>query len=184
MPPPAARHAARIPARTKTPTTSHRRKITRHNSFIRYTDPRSTGLFPLASRSPWSDLESERDRLFEAVLSDFTAPAFFADQRCPVDLYEDKDHTFVRAELPGVTKDGLEFSAGEGRLTVRGRRAWTAPKEWTSVYRESLDAPFQLELQHDNLIDVDKIHAELKDGVLRVALPKAEAAKPRKIAIN
>jgi HSP20 family molecular chaperone IbpA len=39
-------------------------------------------------------------------------------------------------------------------------------------------------LEHDNSIDVDKIHAELRDGVLRVALPKTEARKPRKIAVG
>lgn len=39
-------------------------------------------------------------------------------------------------------------------------------------------------LQHDNCIDVEKIHAELKDGVLRISLPKAEAIKPRKVTVN
>jgi HSP20 family molecular chaperone IbpA len=86
--------------------------------------------------------------------------------------------------LPGVTKEGLEISAEEGHLTVRGRRAWNAPKGWVTVYRESLEAPFELALQHDNLIDVEKIHAELKDGVLRVSLPKTDAVKPRKIQVS
>lgn len=88
------------------------------------------------------------------------------------------------AQLPGVTKDGLELTAEEGRITVRGRRAWQKPEGWTAVYRESVDAPYELTLEHDNTVDADKIHAELKDGVLRVSLPKAEAVKPRKIAVN
>ncbi|AOS44445.1 Spore protein SP21 [Lacunisphaera limnophila] len=88
------------------------------------------------------------------------------------------------AQLPGVTKEGLELTAEEGRVTVRGRRAWQKPEAWTAVYRESVDAPYELTLEHDNTVDADKIHAELKDGVLRVSLPKAEALKPRKIAVN
>lgn len=90
----------------------------------------------------------------------------------------------LTAHLPGVTKDGLELTAEEGRLTLRGRRAWRKPEGWTAIYRESADAPYELVLEHDNTVDTDKIHAELKDGVLRVSLPKAEAVKPRKIAVN
>ncbi len=90
----------------------------------------------------------------------------------------------LTVHLPGVAKDGLELTAEEGLLSIRGRRAWTQPAGWTALYRESADAPFALALEHDNAVDVDRIHAELKDGVLRVSLPKAEALKPRKISVN
>lgn len=90
----------------------------------------------------------------------------------------------LTAHLPGVAKEGLELTAEEGRITVRGRRGWQKPDGWTAIYRESLDAPYELTLEHDNTVDAAKIHAELKDGVLRASLPKAEAVKPRKIAVN
>ena len=90
----------------------------------------------------------------------------------------------LTAQLPGVTKEGLEVTAEEGYVTIRGSRAWQKPEGWTSLYRESYDAPFELTLEHDNTVDAGKIQAELKDGVLRVSLPKAEALKPRKIAVN
>jgi HSP20 family molecular chaperone IbpA len=86
--------------------------------------------------------------------------------------------------LPGVAKDGLELTIENQELRVVGRRTWTPPSGWTTVYRESVEAPFVLVLTHDNAIDADKIAAELKDGVLRASLPKAEALKPRKIVIN
>jgi len=100
------------------------------------------------------------------------------------DLAESAEAWALTAHLPGVTKEGLELSAEDGLITLRGRRAWQKPEGWTAVYRESLDAPYALTLQHDNTVDADKIHAELKDGVLRVSLPKAEALKPRKISVN
>lgn len=100
------------------------------------------------------------------------------------ELKEANDAWGLTVHLPGVAKDGLELSVEEGLITIRGRRAWQQPKDWTQLYRESVDAPFLLELEHDNSVDADKIHAELKEGVLRVSLPKAEAVKPRKIAIN
>ncbi len=90
----------------------------------------------------------------------------------------------LQVYLPGVAREGLELTAEEGLVTIRGRRDWKAPAGWTALYRESADAPFELALQHDNTVDVDKIHAELKDGVLRVSLPKSEAIKPRKIAVS
>jgi len=86
--------------------------------------------------------------------------------------------------LPGVSKDGLDLTADEGQFRVVGRRAWKQPEGWTSLYRETFDAPFELVLTHDNAIDADKIVAELRDGVLRVSLPKHEALKPRKIAVS
>jgi HSP20 family molecular chaperone IbpA len=86
--------------------------------------------------------------------------------------------------LPGVAKEGLEITAEESQLRIVGRRAWQRPEGWTARYRESTDAPYELVLAHDNAIDPEKIHAELIDGVLRSSLPKAEAIKPRKIAVS
>lgn len=89
----------------------------------------------------------------------------------------------LTVQLPGVTKDNLEITAEDTLVTIRARRTWRQPEGWTALYRESVDAPYVLTLEHDNTVNADGIHAELKDGVLRVSLPKAEAAKPRKIAI-
>lgn len=100
------------------------------------------------------------------------------------ELKETDEAWGLTVHLPGVAKDGLEISVEENVLSIRGRRAWAKPEGWTQLYRESVDAPFALALEHDNSVDVEKIHAELKDGVLRVSLPKAEAVKPRKIAVS
>ena len=100
------------------------------------------------------------------------------------DVKETAEAWGLQIYLPGVAKDGLEFTAEEGQMTIRGRRHWRAPEGWTTLYRESADAPFELVLHHDHSVDVEKIHAELNDGVLRVSLPKAETVKPRKIAVS
>src|SRR3954471_13127859 len=100
------------------------------------------------------------------------------------EIKENADAFGVTAYLPGVAKEGLEITAEDGQVRVLGRRNWKQPEGWTALHRESADAPFELTLSHDHVIDVDKIAAELKDGVLRISLPKHEAIKPRKIAVN
>lgn len=102
----------------------------------------------------------------------------------PAYTIKESDEAFgLTVHLPGVTKAGLEITAEEGTLRIVGQRAWTRPAGWTTRYRETADAAYLLELDHDNAINLDKISAEVTDGVLRVSLPKAEAIKPRKIAI-
>lgn len=96
---------------------------------------------------------------------------------------ESADAYSLTVQLPGVAKTGLSITDEDGVLTIRGERSWKQPAGWTSLYRESGERPFELALEHDQSIDVDKIHAELIDGVLTATLPKAEARKPRKIAV-
>ena len=100
------------------------------------------------------------------------------------DVREDEHGYDVTVQLPGVAKDGLEITAQADELTIIGRRAWNPPADWTVLYRETPRADFELTLMHGGDIDADKSTAELKEGVLHLTLPKAEAAKPRKIAIN
>lgn len=100
------------------------------------------------------------------------------------EVKETADAFGVTVHLPGVAKDGLDITAEEGQLRIVGRRQWKQPEGWTALYRETADATFELVLDHDNTVDVDKIAAELNDGVLRISLPKHEAIKPRKIAVS
>jgi len=141
------------------------------NRIIRYTYPRSTSLVPaFANRSPWAGFESEIERLFESALSD-RAPALAS--RFPVDLYEDKDNTYVRAELPGVNRDDIAIEIVNGYLNLSASRK--QGEETFSVNR-SVAVP--------EAVQADKVTATYENGVLTVTLPKQEAAKPRKISIN
>jgi len=128
-------------------------------------------LIPSLSRSP-----STREENRPADLQRAVKPLY--------EIKETPDAFGAIVYLPGVNKDGLEITAEEGQIRVVGRRAWKQPEGWTALNRESVDAPFELVLGHDNAIDTDKIAAELRDGVLRVSLPKHEAIKPRKITVN
>ena len=90
----------------------------------------------------------------------------------------------LTVELPGVAKDGVELASEEGQFRLVARRAWKQPEGWTSLYRESSDAPYELVLTHDDAIDAERIVAEFNDGLLQVSLPKTESVKPRKITVS
>jgi HSP20 family molecular chaperone IbpA len=130
--------------------------------------------------------------LINSLLSKNTASAQVADRTDQPEFTLKPDYRInetpeawtLVAHLPGVAKDGLEVTAENGVVSLRARRQWQQPAGWTSVHRESYDAGYALTLQHDNTVDAGRIRAELRDGVLRVSLPKVEAVKPRKINVN
>lgn len=118
------------------------------------------------------------------VVRDENRPADLAQTVKPAyEIKETPEAWGVTVALPGVAKDGLEITAEEGQIRIIGRRAWKQPEGWTALHRESADVPYELVLAHDNAVDADKIAAELRDGLLRVSLPKHEAIKPRKISV-
>jgi len=136
--------------------------------IVRYQQPRNLSLFP--GRSPWAGLETEFDRLFESALADFAAPAA---PRFPVDLFEDKDNTYVRAELPGVNRDDINVEMVDGYLNLTASRK---QGEESFTLNRSIAIP--------EAVQADKVAAAYENGVLTVTLPKQEQAKPRKIAIS
>src|SRR3954466_2796607 len=79
----------------------------------------------------------------------------------PVFNFREDDNAFEAiVQLPGVAKEGLEITAEEGEIQIVGRRAWSPPSNWTTLYRETSRAPFELTLTHGSEIDSAKISAE------------------------
>ena len=100
-----------------------------------------------------------------------------------VNIYETAESYVLEAELPGVSKEGLSVNVEGNLLTLEGRRAAPVLPEEGYFYRESCAGDFRREFQLDPAIDSGKITARLEQGVLTLTLPKAEAAKPRIIAV-
>jgi HSP20 family protein len=100
----------------------------------------------------------------------------------PVDIYETADGLVVKADLPGVAKEGLEVRVENSLLTIRGKAAHAAPGD--PVYREYGLVNFFRQFELNERVDQGKISADLKHGVLTLNLPKAEEAKPRQIEVK
>jgi len=98
-------------------------------------------------------------------------------------ILETHDGYVLEAEMPGVSKEGLEITIENGELVIFGRRS-PAPVKGREVYRESRGLDYRRAFELDPSIDSTKISAKIDQGLLRLHLPKAESVKPRKIAVS
>jgi len=102
-----------------------------------------------------------------------------------LNLSEDKEHYYIRAELPGITADTLDIEATGKKLSISGeRRISAADKDAKYHRRERESGRFSRVINVPGDIDAAKVEASLSDGILSVVLPKAEASKPRQITIK
>lgn len=101
-----------------------------------------------------------------------------------VDIFETDAAITVLAEMPGVKADGLTIDLRENVLSIEGRVDQPATSNERMLLQEYETGGFTREFRLTNLIDQEKIDASLTDGVLRLTLPKAAKARPRKIEVH
>lgn len=99
-----------------------------------------------------------------------------------VDIYENEEEILLHADMPGVTKDTIAVNVENGRLEISGVR--NLQVKGVENWQEFGDVEYRRVFSVPQSIDVGKVNAELKDGVLKLKLPKAESAKPRTIEIR
>jgi HSP20 family protein len=134
-----------------------------------------------------SSLRDEIDRLFESPLSWFEngSQPFSGGWIPAINVYEDKDHVFVRAEVPGMKKEEIDISLHEGVLTLSGERKLEKEYEKAQSHRtERFVGRFQRSVTLPAPVDSANVRATYKDGILAITLPKAEEAKPKQISVN
>ena len=100
------------------------------------------------------------------------------------DIIESPDGVVVQIEMPGVPSEDVEISVERRVLTVRGRGRVTAPQGYRLVYAEYGEGDYERSFTLSQDIDEGRIAAEMKNGVLTLTLPRAEAVKPRKIEVK
>jgi len=100
-----------------------------------------------------------------------------------VDITETKDEYVLEADMPGVTRDGIEVTLDNNELVIAGhRRPATPVGDW--LHRESNPNDYRRTFVIDPVIDADRITAHIEQGVLTVRLPKAEKVKPRRVKVT
>jgi len=131
----------------------------------------------------WGEMERLR-REMNGLFSNF-GRASGATTYPLVNMYDDKDHFVVTAELPGMTKDKVSITYADGVLTIAGNLEPLAEARKMSVVRqERAVGRFEKAIRLPAKVDQNRISASFSNGILSVTLPKSEEAKPKTIAIE
>ena len=128
-------------------------------------------------------LRREVTRLFGESGHDrprYASPAAFPR----IGMFDTKEELVLRAELPGVNEKDLDITVEEGTLSVRGIRKVDVPKGYAAHRQERAETTFARSFSLPCKVDADKTHANLKNGVLTLRLPKAPEVQPRQIAVK
>ena len=101
-----------------------------------------------------------------------------------VDIFETDRALMVVADLPGADAEDVEIDLRDNKLTLTGVVDTSWNDNWQPLYREFRSGHFTRQFRLGQHIDQGQISAEMNDGVLRLTLPKAERAVPRKIEVT
>ena len=154
-------------------------------SIIRYQypDPELSAWSPL---DRLTSLRDEMNRLFDGSFPGSRRDGgLFSGWNPALDVYQDKDHVFVKTELPGMKKEDIEISLEDGVLTIAGERKHEEEsKQGESFRSERFFGRFHRSVALPTPVVSNNVKASYKDGLLTVTLPKAEEAKPKQIKVN
>jgi HSP20 family protein len=102
-----------------------------------------------------------------------------------INVEEDKDGVHIVAEVPGIPKEDVKLQIHDGTLTISGERKTPENAQNSEVLRREIRyGSFSRTIDLPESIDTEKVTADYANGVLRIALPKREAAKPKEISIR
>jgi HSP20 family protein len=103
----------------------------------------------------------------------------------PMNITQDDDAFYVRAEIPGVKAAELSISALRNRVTIAGKREIPREQDRVSYHRkERPEGAFNRAVNLPGEVDAERVDARYAEGILTLTLPKAEQAKPRQIAVK
>ena len=155
-------------------------------NIIRYKDPRHSLWAPIDRH--FTQLRDEVNRLLEGSLSGFMGNmGLFGGWSPAIDVYQDKDKVYVRAELPGMKREEIDVSLHDGVLTISGevKREHEEKDRKSDTYREErYYGRFHRSVTLPADVDPNKVSAVYRDGILEIELPKAETAKPKQIEVK
>jgi HSP20 family protein len=132
-------------------------------------------------------LPEEVDRALDRMVRTWMGPVSFSEFSWSpvVDVSETSDEVVVKAEMPGMSKDDIDISVEDNQLILSGEKRQEQEEKDASYYRvERSYGSFRRIFTLPARVDVAAVKASYQDGILTVRVPKAEAAKAKKIEIS
>jgi HSP20 family protein len=123
------------------------------------------------------------DRLAEQVLGT-GVPSGRVPRFMPMDVYREGDHFVLLVDLPGVDPESIDLHVDNGMLTIKADRQAPDGEGLDWILSERTAGSYMRQLTLGDGVDTERIEAGYTDGVLRVAVPVAEKAKPRRIQVS
>ena len=112
-----------------------------------------------------------------------SSPVAHSYARPPVDIVENESGFTLFADLPGVSKQDLTVRVDGDTLVIEGVLTAPTPKRMDLIYGEAQFSAYRRQFTLSRELDCSKIEANLKNGVLKLTIPKTEEAKPRRINV-
>lgn len=132
----------------------------------------------LRTADPFRDFDRLAQQLMGSAVGTTSRPAVM-----PMDAWRQGDDFVIEFDLPGVARDSIDLDIERNVLTVRAERL-ARNGDWEMLATERAKGHFSRQLVLGDNLDLDRIEASYADGVLRLTIPVAERAKPRRITIK
>jgi HSP20 family protein len=131
---------------------------------------------------PFEQLQGELDRMLEAA---FGSSAWAGGVYPPVNVFDQGEAFVLKAEVPGIDPAKLELNVEDDTVTLRGERAFTEPAQDAAYHRrEREQGQFRRVVRLPSRVAGDEAHAEYRDGVLTLRIPKAKETRPRRVSVH
>jgi HSP20 family protein len=139
----------------------------------------------LMRNEPFQDMTTLRDAMNQLLTQSFVRPRGWGGaSQMPLDLYETEDEYVATLAVPGLKPDNFEITMQQNVLSIRGHTQTEQQQGVRYHVQEQHFGDFNRTIQFPSAVNAEKIQASLADGIMTIHVPKAEAAKPKRITVK